>query len=148
MCPESLAERIAEPRPCASRAPAKVSWVLMQQRGENAFRHVIANYKIGVGRSKVFGVSLDALSEGAIVIVQLALAGEHGRQCDRTSVERILGGDSELLAGRHRFASSRRGGSAEVRDDAEYVLTLHARTGVGCAGLRVIWKIRLTQGYG
>src|SRR6202042_3540917 len=100
MGPEDLSHRVTQPSQLATLATPKVSWVLMEDHREDSLGHVIADDEVGVRRPEVLGVSLNALSEGAVAVVKLTNTREYRSERDGPPVERILGRNSELLARR------------------------------------------------
>jgi len=95
--PEDLPRGVAESRPSASRAAAKITRILVEKRGENRLRHIVANHEISVSRTEVPAIPCSSLPKRSVRIRQLALSAENCRQADRASIEGILGSNLEFL---------------------------------------------------
>src|SRR5260221_14226922 len=114
MGPEDLPHGVAEPGPSASSPASKVARVLVEKRGEDRLRHIIADYKIAKCRPEIPAKSRRALPETWICIGQLSLSGEQSRQRDSTAIEGILGRQFELLAARQGLVILQAWGSPEL----------------------------------
>src|SRR4051812_609358 len=115
----NLSHGVAQSRSCVSCATPEIAWILMQQAGEDAARHLVTNGKIRVGRSKVFSETGCALPKGTVLVRELGLASNQGCERKSATVERIFGSEFELLAATHWFeiGQSRRG--SVVWDDSK-----------------------------
>lgn len=134
MRPEDLSHRVAQPRQPAAPGASKVSRILMQDGRENPLGHVISNNEVGVGSAQVLRIPFYTLPKRAITVTQLAFARKCRGKKKCAAVERILRGNSELLARRNRFVFGQRGRSPKVRNDPENML-IRMRNGVGC-----VWR--------
>ena len=95
---EALRKRIPQPRPAASSAAPEISGILMQEAGKDAFRHIVAHYKVAVRCSGMLSIAGGSLSEGAVRIGRLRLYGEERTQSDRSAIPGVLSRYSEFLA--------------------------------------------------
>src|SRR5580692_11661215 len=95
---ETLRKRIHQPRPAASAAAPEISGILMQEAGKDAFRHIVAHYKVAVRCSEILRVAGGSLSEGAVRISRLRLYGEERTQSYRSAIPGVLSRHSEFLA--------------------------------------------------